>query len=48
MITLTDKAATELAGSLQIIDAQHVAILLFVAGQYPVPETFAKTEKAAS
>ncbi len=46
--TLTDKAATELAGSLQIIDAQHVAILLFVAGQYPVPETFAKTEKAAS
>ena len=46
--SLTSKDAIELAGSLQIIDAQHVAILLFVSGQYPVPETFAKTEKAAA
>jgi hypothetical protein len=46
--TLTDKTATELAGSLQIIDAQHVAILLFVSGQYPVPVTFASTEMAAT
>ena len=46
--TLTDKTAIELAGSLQIIDAQHVAVLLFVAGQYPVPDVFAKTDKAAA
>lgn len=46
--TLTDKTAIELAGSLQIIDAQHVAVLLFVSGQYPVPEVFAKTDKAAA
>lgn len=45
--TLKDKAAIELAGSLQVIDAQHVAVLLFVMGQYPVPEVFAKTDKAA-
>jgi len=46
--TLTSKDAIELAGSLEIIDAQHVAILLFVSGQYPVPDTFAKTDKAAA
>lgn len=46
--TLSSKDAIELAGSLQIIDAQHVAILLFVSGQYPVPEVFAKTDKAAA
>lgn len=46
--TLTSKDAIGLAGSIQVIDAQHVAVLLFVAGQYPVPETFAKTDKAAA
>ena len=45
---LTDKDAIELAGSIQIIDAQHVSILLYVLGQYPVPDVFAKVEKAAS
>jgi len=46
--TLTSTDAIELAGSIQIVDAQHVAILLFVSGQYPVPETFASTDKAAA
>ena len=45
---LTDKDAIKLAGSIQIIDAQHVAVLLFVLGQYPVPDTFAKVDMAAS
>ncbi len=45
---LTDKAAIQLAGSIQIIDAQHVAVLLFVLGQYPVPDVFAKTDQAAT
>lgn len=44
---LTDKDAIQLAGSIQIIDAQHVAVLLFVLGQYPVPDVFAKTDMAA-
>jgi len=46
--TLESKAAIELAGSIQVVDAQHVAILLFVSGQYPVPDVFASTEKAAA
>ena len=45
---LTDKDAIQLAGSIQIIDAQHVSILLYVLGEYPVPDVFAKTEMAAA
>jgi hypothetical protein len=44
---LTDKDAIQLAGSIQIIDAQHAAVLLFVLGEYPVPDVFAKVEMAA-
>lgn len=46
--TLTSKDARKLAGSIQIIDAQHAAILHYVLGEYPVPEVFAKTDMAAS
>ena len=46
-ILLTDKDAIKLAGSIQVVDAQHVSILLFVLGQYPVPDTFAKIDVAA-
>jgi hypothetical protein len=45
---LTDKDAIMLAGSIQIIDAQHASILLYVLGEYPVPDVFAKTEMAAA
>ncbi len=45
---LTDKDAIKLAGSIQIIDAQHVSILLYVLGEYPVPDVFAKTDMAAA
>lgn len=45
---LTDKNAIQLAGSIQIIDAQHAAVLLFVLGQYPVPDVFAKVDMAAA
>ena len=34
------------AASIQAVDAKHVAILLFVLGQYPVPDSFAKTDRA--
>lgn len=37
-----------LAGSLQIIDQQHQSLLLFALGQYPVPEVFQTTDKAAA
>lgn len=45
---ITDKAAIQLAGSIQIVDAQHAAILHYVLGEYPVPDTFAKTDMAAA
>lgn len=45
---LTDKDAIMLAGSIQIIDAQHAAVLHFVLGEYPVPDVFAKTTLAAA
>lgn len=46
--TLKSSDAIQLAGSIQIIDMQHVAILNYVLGEYPVPDVFAKTDKAAS
>ena len=45
---LTDPDAIMLAGSIQIIDAQHAAVLHFVLGEYPVPDTFAQTELAVA
>lgn len=42
----TDAIAT--AGSIICIDRQHAAVLRFVLGEYPVPETFASTEMAYS
>lgn len=43
---LKDKSAIAQAASIQAIDAKHAAILLFVLGMYPVPDTFAKETKA--
>jgi hypothetical protein len=44
---LKSKDAVKLAASIQATDAKHVAILNFVLGEYPVPDVFAKTDKAA-
>lgn len=43
---LTVPGAIELAASIQPIDMQHAAVLLFVLGEYPVPDTFASTDKS--
>jgi Ferritin-like domain len=45
---LSGEDAIQLAGSIHIIDMQHVAILNYVLGEYPVPDVFAKTDKAAT
>lgn len=45
--SLKSKDAVKLAASIQAIDAKHVAILNYVLGEYPVPDVFAKTDKAA-
>jgi len=45
--TLESKDAIGLAGSIQVVDMQHVAILNYVLGDYPVPDAFATTHRAA-
>lgn len=45
---ITNKDAITLAGSIQIIDRQHLAILTFVLGSYPVPDTFGKLDNAVA
>lgn len=45
---LTGRDAIQLAGSIQVVDAQHASILLYVLGEYPVPDAFAKVDLAAS
>lgn len=43
---LVSAPAVSLAGSILAIDRQHVAVLLFALGRYPVPESFATAELA--
>jgi hypothetical protein len=45
---LSAPAAINLAGSIYPIDRQHIAVLLFALGMYPVPETFGTVAKAYS
>ncbi|MDP9404885.1 MAG: ferritin-like domain-containing protein [Actinomycetota bacterium] len=45
---LKSEDAIRLAASIQVVDQQHQAILLYALGKYPVPETFQKTDKAAT
>lgn len=42
--TIHNTEALSLAATIQPIDMQHVAILRYVLGEYPVAETFADTE----
>ena len=41
---LEGEDARALAGSIQVIDQQHSAILNFVLGEYPVPDVFQSTD----
>lgn len=43
---LKNKAALQVASTIQPVEMQHAAILNFVLGQYPVPDTFGKTDGA--
>ena len=38
--------ARQLAGSIQVVDRQHIAILNYVLGEYPVPDTFQNTDQS--
>lgn len=43
---LTSSGAIKTAASIQPVEAQHIAILNYVLGKYPVPDTFTKTDQA--
>jgi hypothetical protein len=43
---IQDVGAIKVAGSIQPVEMQHSAILHLVLGEYPVPDTFAKTAGA--
>lgn len=43
---LTDTDNIAAAGSILCIDRQHAAVLRFVLGEYPIPDTFFTTEQA--
>jgi hypothetical protein len=43
---LVSEPAIRLAGSIMSVDRQHISLLLFAIGEYPVPETFATAESA--
>lgn len=43
---LVSAPVIRLAGSILSIDRQHMSLLLFAVGQYPVPETFATADFA--
>jgi hypothetical protein len=45
---VTDKANRLVALTIAPVEAQHIAILNYVLGQYPVPDSFIKTDMAAS
>lgn len=45
---LESKDAIMQAGQIQVVDQQHIAILLYALGMYPVPEVFQKTDQAAT
>ncbi|HEX3606600.1 MAG TPA: ferritin-like domain-containing protein [Candidatus Dormibacteraeota bacterium] len=45
---VTDKKNRLVALTIAPVEAQHVAILHYVLGQYPVPDSFIKTDMAAS
>lgn len=47
LAAIKSKDVRKVAASIQAVDAKHAAILHFVLAEYPVPDVFAKTDKAA-
>ena len=43
---LSSKGGIQITASIQPVEMQHAAILNFVLGQYPVPNSFAPTAGA--
>lgn len=46
MPSLVAKSAATLAGAFQAVGGEHIAVLHFLLGEYPVPDAFQKTDHA--
>jgi hypothetical protein len=45
---LTSDAALDVAGQIFVVDRQHMALLNFALGEYPIPDTFASTDESVA
>jgi hypothetical protein len=45
---LTDEAALDVAGQIFVVDREHMAILTYALGEYPIPDTFASTDDSVA
>lgn len=45
---LTNGEVIEQTGSMFIVDRQHMALLTFALGEYPIPDTFASTDDSVA
>jgi len=48
LTTLQAKSAITLAGAFQVVGSEHVAVLHYFLGEYPVPDAFQKTDHAVT
>jgi len=46
MVKVTDKESVKRLASIQPVERQHAAILSYVLGEYPIPDTFSSTNKS--
>lgn len=46
MVKVSDKESIQRLASIQPVERQHAAILSYVLGEYPIPDTFSSTTKA--
>jgi hypothetical protein len=45
---LTSDAALDVAGQIFVVDRQHMALLTYALGEYPIPDTFASTDESVA
>jgi hypothetical protein len=45
---LTNEEIIEQTGSMFVVDRQHMALLTFALGEYPIPDTFASTDESVA
>ena len=47
-LQVTAEEAITQAGSIFVVDRQHMALLTYALGEYPIPDTFASTDDSVA